>query len=90
MVRAQDELYDMLGISVNDHRSRRSRSVIGLPSEYDHIQHPNSPIPNTHTDVPNINRRASLPGTPAPQPDTYQALTANVSIMLTTDREGWI
>lgn len=86
MVRAQEELYDMLGITINDHRSRRSRSVIGLPSDSGHT-HPESPACRSHHDVLNMGRRASLPG--SPQQDQRDALAANVSIML-TGREGWL
>lgn len=89
MVRAQEELYDMLGITINDHRSRRSRSVIGLPSDSGHTEHPVSPASRSHHDVLNTGRRASLPGSPTRQQDQRDALAANVSIML-TDREGWI
>lgn len=35
MVRAHEELCDMLGISINDTRIRRTRSVIGRPPDFD-------------------------------------------------------
>ncbi|KAF9463278.1 hypothetical protein BDZ94DRAFT_1218569 [Collybia nuda] len=89
LVRAQEELYEMLGIGLNELRPRRSRSVTGLPGNPGHTQHPNSPTSHPH-DVLNTGRRASLPGSPLPQPSHYNTLTANVSIMLTADREGWI
>ncbi|KAF8062323.1 hypothetical protein FPV67DRAFT_1421617 [Lyophyllum atratum] len=88
--RAQDELYDMLGIPVNDHRSRRSHSVIGLPGDSELAYQVISPS-YIHYDVPpNTGRRASLPETAALPPDPYNALTADVNIILNSDRAGWI
>ncbi|KAF5384185.1 hypothetical protein D9615_003240 [Tricholomella constricta] len=89
MVRAQEELYEMLGIQPND-RSRRPRSVIGLPGESELSQQAASPS-YSHYDVPpNTGRRASLPGSAAPPSDPYNTFTADVSIILTSDRAGWI
>lgn len=87
MVRAQEELYDMLGIPKNDRRSRRSRSVIGLPGESELSQQAASPL--GYEVPPNTGRRASLPESAALPPDPY-ALTADVSIILNSDRAGWI
>lgn len=86
MVRAQEELYDMLGISVNDHRARRSRSVIGIPGESE--PQVGSPSYSYYEVPPNTGRRASLPGSVA-STDAYDALEG-VSIILTSDRAGWI
>ncbi|KAG5641553.1 hypothetical protein DXG03_004788 [Asterophora parasitica] len=87
MVRAQDELYEMLGIHPNE-RARRSRSVIGVPGESEFSQHLASP---SYSDVPpNTGRRASLPGSAPVTPGPFNALTADVSIILTSDRAGWI
>ncbi|KAG6857523.1 hypothetical protein H0H87_002148 [Tephrocybe sp. NHM501043] len=84
LVRAQDELYDMLGIPVTE-RSRRSRSVIGLPGDSEPAASPSY----SHYDAPpNTGRRASLPPSAPLPPDPY-ALSASASIW-TSDRAGWI
>lgn len=82
MVRAQEELYDMLGIS-NDKRVRRSRSVIGI----DQLE--SSPV--TLSSAVSSARPISLPGN-SMLPDAYNAMTADVSIILSqaADRGGWI
>ncbi|GLB39915.1 hypothetical protein LshimejAT787_0704250 [Lyophyllum shimeji] len=91
MVRAQEELYEMLGIPMNDHRSRRTRSVLGVPGESDLSQQVASPMGYPQYEVPpNTGRRASLPGSAALPPDPYNAWTADVSLILNSDRSGWI
>jgi len=87
LARAQEELCDLLGITLDDTRPRRSRSVgpgqsLQVPSSIN----PQSETPNSGRR--NSERRASLLG--SAQPDVYNALTADVSIMLTADRSGWI
>jgi hypothetical protein len=87
LARAQEELCDLLGITLDDTRPRRSRSVGPGQS----LQVPSSI--NSQSEAPNSGRRnserrASLLG--SAQPDVYSALTADVSIMLTADRSGWI
>ncbi|KAJ3555324.1 hypothetical protein NP233_g12237 [Leucocoprinus birnbaumii] len=42
MMRAQDELYRMLGISLGDRRMRRSHSIIGLPGNPETQPHPST------------------------------------------------
>jgi len=84
-VRAQEELYELLGISLDDGRSRRPRSVGGGPEQPLNLQVPSSII---YSEASNSGRRASLPG--SAQPDVYNALAADVSIMLTADRAEWI
>ncbi|KAG6839663.1 hypothetical protein C0991_000408 [Blastosporella zonata] len=86
MVRAQDELYDMLGIPVND-RARRSRSVIGLPGDAEPVA---SPSYSYYEAPPNTGRRASLPPPSAALPPDPYALSANSSIIWASDRAGWI
>jgi hypothetical protein len=86
LARAQEELCDLLGITVDD-IPRRSRSVgpgqsLRVPSS----MYSQSDIPNSGQH--NSERRASLPG--SAQPNVYSALTADVSIMLTADRAEWI
>ncbi|KAG6811623.1 hypothetical protein H0H92_006587 [Tricholoma furcatifolium] len=88
MVRAQEELYEMLGIPTND-RARRSRSVIGLPGDSE--PQVVSPSHINYDAPPHTGRRASLPPSARLQPpDPYYALTANASIIWTSDRSGWI
>jgi archaellum component FlaC len=89
MLRAQDDLYEMLGIVSNDTRSRRSRSVIGIPGEPEQVV---SPSYSYYDPPPSTGRRLSLPGSPT-QPDTFQAMAADLSIILTSsssERQQWI
>ncbi|KAF8219638.1 hypothetical protein L208DRAFT_823633 [Tricholoma matsutake] len=83
LVRAQEDLYELLGITMDDTHPRRPRSVGAMPEQT--LQIPSSM--NSQADLPISARRASLPG--SIQPDVYNPLT-NVSIMLTADRAGWI
>jgi hypothetical protein len=83
LARAQDDLYDLLGITIDESRPRRPRSAGSRPEQLLLI-----PSINPQSEAPSSGRRASLPGTP--QPDVYNSLTADVSIMLTADRAGWI
>ncbi|KAG6835658.1 hypothetical protein H0H93_016058 [Arthromyces matolae] len=83
MVRAQEELYDMLGIPMNE-RSRRSRSVI-LPGDSEPQLVASPSYISYFEPPPNTGRRASLPPS-APLPPDPLSL-ANV---WTSDRSGWI
>lgn len=83
--RAQDELYDMLGIPLT-HRVRRSRSLIDVRDSESHQQVPSFA---NYDAPPNTGLRASLPPSASPPPDSYP-LTANASVMWTSDRAGWI
>lgn len=85
LARAQEDLYDMLGITIDDNLPRRPRSLGSQPEQF--LQFPVSANPQSEG---SSSRRASLPG--SAQPDLYNSLTADVSIMLTrtADRAGWI
>lgn len=86
MVRAQEELYDLLGISANENRSRRTRSVIGLPGG---VEQEASPSYSYYNDMPNSGRRASLPGS-AVQSDVYDDMAIELNRFLNSGRPGWI
>lgn len=63
MIRAQDELYRMLGISLGDRRMRRSHSIIGLPGNPETQLHPSSTSMNflhPPTAVARVSRTDSL------------------------------
>jgi len=84
LARAQEDLYEMLGISVDEARLRRPRSAGYRPDQLLFVP---SAL-NSHSEAPSSGRRASLPG--SAQPAVRNSLTADVSIMLSAGREGWI
>lgn len=92
MIRAQQDLYEMLGMPVGSHTHvRRSRSVIGIRSEW---KQPASPHSQSHTHSENhhlqpTSGRLSLPTSPT-QPDAFAALARDIGVLLTSERSRWI
>lgn len=70
MVRAEEELYSMLGLSVPDSGVKRSRSLVGLPSA--------GLSPPPLATRPALQRRSSLPGE-ATLIEAQNAMVADVS-----------
>ncbi|KAG6889390.1 hypothetical protein C0992_005474, partial [Termitomyces sp. T32_za158] len=81
--RAQDELYDMLGIPHTD-RVRRSHSLADI-RDSENQQQVTLPSFPTCDAPPNTGRRASLPPSASPTSDPYP----NTSIMWASERAGW-
>ena len=89
LLRAQDDLYEMLGMTVNDRRLQRSRSVIGIQGEAGQVASPSySFYDPSLLAPPNTGRRASLPSS-AFQPDSFDSMAADLGILLTSHRPGW-
>ncbi|KAF8892975.1 hypothetical protein BD779DRAFT_1508058 [Infundibulicybe gibba] len=82
MVRAQEELYALLGVSLTEKHVRRSRSVIGLGSA-DLAVHPRVSSPTqVSVEAPSHTRPASLPGVSSL--DIYDPAAADRNAMLAT------